>query len=45
MAFLPDIGAYLVANVTNTTLVLGTNLFLGRLPDQGTLGSLNASRH
>ena len=33
MAFLPDIGAYLVANVTDTSLVLGTNLFLGRLPD------------
>ena len=33
MAFLPEIGTYLVANVTHTTLVLGTNLFLGRLPD------------
>ena len=33
MAFLPDVGAYLVANVTDTSLVLGTNLFLGRLPD------------
>ena len=33
MAFLPEIGTYLVANVTHTTLVLGTNLFLGRLPE------------
>ena len=33
MAFLPEIGTYLAANVTATTLTLGTNLFLGRLPD------------
>tara|TARA_R110002050_G_scaffold82257_1_gene176036 strand:+ start:1198 stop:1605 length:408 start_codon:yes stop_codon:yes gene_type:complete len=33
MAFLPEVGTYLVATVTNVTLVLGTNLFLGRLPD------------
>jgi hypothetical protein len=33
MAFLPEIGTYLVANVTAVTLTLGTNLFLGRLPD------------
>jgi len=33
MAFLPEIGTYLAANVTDTTLTLGTNLFLGRLPD------------
>lgn len=33
MAFLPEIGTYLVSTVTAQTLVLGTNLFLGRLPD------------
>ncbi len=33
MAFLGDIGTYLAANVSDTTLTLGTNLFLGRLPD------------
>lgn len=33
MAFLPEIGTYLAANVTDTTLTLGTNLFLGRMPD------------
>ena len=33
MAFLPEIGTYLAANVTDTTLTLGTNLFLGRLPE------------
>ena len=33
MAFLPELGTYLAANVTDTTLTLGTNLFLGRLPD------------
>ena len=33
MAFLPEIGTYLAANVTDTTLTLGTNLFLGCLPD------------
>ena len=33
MAFLPELGTYLAANVTDTTLTLGTNLFLGRLPE------------
>jgi hypothetical protein len=33
VAFLPEIGTYLVSTVTAQTLVLGTNLFLGRLPD------------
>tara|TARA_R110000824_G_scaffold96453_4_gene230959 strand:- start:1273 stop:1680 length:408 start_codon:yes stop_codon:yes gene_type:complete len=33
MAFLTDIGTYLAATVTNTNLILGTNLFLGRLPE------------
>jgi len=33
VAFLPELGTYLAANVTDTTLTLGTNLFLGRLPD------------
>ncbi len=33
MAFLPEVGTYLVANVTAQTLVLGTNLFLGRMPE------------
>jgi len=33
MAFLPEIGTYLAANVTNVSLTLGTNLFLGRLPE------------
>jgi hypothetical protein len=33
MAFLPEIGTYMAANVTHTTLTLGTNLFLGRLPE------------
>jgi hypothetical protein len=33
MAFLPELGTYLAANVTASTLTLGTNLFLGRLPD------------
>ena len=33
MAFLPEVGTYLAASVTDTTLTLGTNLFLGRLPD------------
>ena len=33
MAVLPEIGTYLVSTVTAQTLVLGTNLFLGRLPD------------
>ena len=32
MAVLDDIGAYMVTNVTDTTLTLGTNLFLGRMP-------------
>lgn len=30
---LDEIGAYLAANISGTTLTLGTNLFLGRLPD------------
>lgn len=30
---LDEIGAFLVSNVTGTTLILGDNLFLGRLPD------------
>ncbi len=33
MALLTDIGTFLAANVTDTTLTLGTNLFLGRMPD------------
>ncbi len=33
MAFLPEIGTYLAATVSHTSLTLGTNLFLGRLPD------------
>lgn len=33
MALLGDVGTYLAANVTDTTLTLGTNLFLGRMPD------------
>jgi|TARA_Y100000590_G_scaffold346037_1_gene396092 hypothetical protein len=33
MAFLPELGTYLAANVSAVTLTLGTNLFLGRLPD------------
>ena len=33
MAFLPELGTYLAANVTHTTLTLGTNLFLGRMPE------------
>ena len=33
MAFLSDIGTYLAASVTDTALTMGTNLFLGRLPD------------
>ena len=33
VAFLPEIGTYLAANVTTVTLTLGTNLMLGRLPD------------
>ncbi len=34
MAFLPDVGTYLAATVSHTSLTLGTNLFLGRLPDE-----------
>lgn len=30
---LDEIGTYLAANVSGTTLTLGSNLFLGRLPD------------
>ena len=33
MSVLDEIGTYLAANVSNVTLTLGTNLFLGRLPD------------
>lgn len=33
MAFLPELGTYLAATVSHTSLTLGTNLFLGRLPD------------
>lgn len=33
MAVLTDVGAYLVSTVTDVTLVAGTNLFYGRLPD------------
>jgi hypothetical protein len=33
MAFLPEIGTYLAATVTDVSLTLGTNLFLGRLPE------------
>ena len=33
MALLGDVGTFLAANVTDTTLTLGTNLFLGRMPD------------
>lgn len=30
---LDEIGTYLAANISGTTLTLGSNLFLGRLPD------------
>jgi hypothetical protein len=33
MGVLDDVGTYMAANVTDTTLTLGTNLFLGRLPE------------
>ena len=33
MGMLDDVGTYMAANVTDVTLPLGTNLFLGRLPD------------
>ena len=33
MSVLDEVGTYLAANVTDVTLTLGTNLFLGRLPD------------
>ena len=33
MGMLDDVGTFMAANVTDTTLTLGTNLFLGRLPD------------
>jgi hypothetical protein len=33
MSVLDEVGTYLAANVSDTTLTLGTNLFLGRLPD------------
>jgi hypothetical protein len=32
MAVLDDLGAFMVTNVTDTSLTLGTNLFLGRMP-------------
>ena len=33
MPLLSDVSTYLAANVTDTSLVVGTNLFLGRLPE------------
>ena len=33
MSVLDEVGTYLASTVTNVTLTLGTNLFLGRLPD------------
>jgi len=33
MALLPDVGTFLAANVTDTALTQGTNLFLGRMPE------------
>ncbi len=33
MATLQDLGTYLAASVTDTSLTLGTNLLLGRMPD------------
>ena len=33
MGVLDDVGTFMAANVSDTTLTLGTNLFLGRLPD------------
>lgn len=33
MGLLDDVGTFMAANVSDTTLTLGTNLFLGRLPD------------
>ena len=33
MGVLDDVGTFMAANVTDVTLTLGTNLFLGRLPD------------
>jgi len=33
MGVLDDVGTYMAANVTDVTLTLGTNLFLGRLPE------------
>lgn len=33
MAVLDELGTYLAANVSAVTLTLGTNLFLGRMPD------------
>ena len=32
MGVLDDVGTFMAANVSDTTLTLGTNLFLGRLP-------------
>ena len=33
MGVLDDVGTFMAANVSDTTLTLGTNLFLGRMPD------------
>ena len=33
MGMLDDVGTFMAANVTAATLTLGTNLFLGRLPE------------
>ena len=33
MGMLDDVGTYMAASVTATSLTLGTNLFLGRLPE------------
>ena len=33
MGMLDDVGTYMAANITAATLTLGTNLFLGRLPE------------
>jgi hypothetical protein len=33
MALLTDVSTYLASTVTDATLVVGTNLFLGRLPE------------
>ena len=33
MGMLDDVGTFMAANVTAVSLTLGTNLFLGRLPE------------